>query len=1117
MLARIPLSYNSCKHFVRGRAHPAAGRITGSAGPRRYPGPIVEAAGTAAPAVVAVVVARNPGPWFDDVLDGLALQDYPNLSVLVVDAGSAPRVRPRVAARLAGAYVRRLDTDPGQAAAANEALTAVEGADFLLFCHDDVVLDRSAVRHLVEEAFRANAGIVGPKIVSWRDPGRLLAVGLSADVTGAPAPLVERGELDQAQRDGVREVLASPGACLLVRADLFATLGGFDDAVGANGEDLDLCWRAAVAGARTVVQPAARVRHLEARSERLPPDERRRDQARRRLRTLLVTSSPGTLARVLPRAAVLTVLEAVYAVLVGRPRQAGHALGAWLWNLARSGDVRRRRAALAAVRSVPDGEIRRLQVGGSTRVNTFLRGQRAGGQPRLRSVADAGRGLAVTLRQGDAQLALIVWVAVVVVLLAGSRHLITDAIPAVGHLPAFAPGDGAGDLVAEWASGWRRAGLGSDGPAPTAFGLLGLLGALLFGQMALLRTVLVLGLVAIGIAGGWRLTRPLGSVRGRLVGLLVYVAAPLAWNALATGRLEGLVLYAAAPWLLARLHQATGLAPWGSTGGERGPAVPDRPLVAQAVALGLVVALAAVLVPWVAMLVVVVALALAVGSLLTGDRVPVALAVVAAGGLAVAAVLHVPWSLDLLPSGGGWSAWPGLRPQGGAGDVPGLGQLLRFETGPIGAAPLGWAFVVAAALPLVIGRGWRFAWAVRAWSVAIAVVLLQWAAERGWLPFPSPVPEVGLAPAAAALALAAALGVVAFEVDLRGFGFGARQLAVVVAALALVAGALPVLGAAVGGRWDLPSGDLPTVLSVLDDEGDPTAFRVLWLGDPEAMPVAGWELDGGVAWALTEGAVPAPQDLWAGSPEGDTGLVADAVRAAAARRTTRLGRLLAPFAVRYVIVPQRLAPEPFDAPAHPVPPAVPTVLSQQLDLEERRLNEGVLVYENVAWAPARSALPRGDLPEDGGLAAAAATSLRDGEPVLPGRDGVTSFAGDVPAESDVLWSAGSSDRWRLEVAGAAAPRREVFGWANGFAVDDGGAATLSYATPGWRVPLLVLQVLLWLAAVQFVVVVRRWGHRDDDADPLGADVVDPSAGEGAATADGDGAAVPTPVLAEVRP
>ena len=94
------------------------------------------------PPVVAVVVTRNPGPWLEDTLLGLAQQDYPDLTVLVVDCGSPGRPhRPGRRACCRGRSSVASATDAGFAEAANEALHAVEGATFLLVCHDDVVLD----------------------------------------------------------------------------------------------------------------------------------------------------------------------------------------------------------------------------------------------------------------------------------------------------------------------------------------------------------------------------------------------------------------------------------------------------------------------------------------------------------------------------------------------------------------------------------------------------------------------------------------------------------------------------------------------------------------------------------------------------------------------------------------------------------------------------------------------------------------------------------------------------------------------------------------------------------------------------------------------------------------
>jgi len=72
-----------------------------------------------APSVVVVVVASDPGAWLEDTLAALAEQDYPNLSVLVIDASDRGDPTPRVAAVLPDAYVRKAGGQPGFGAAAN--------------------------------------------------------------------------------------------------------------------------------------------------------------------------------------------------------------------------------------------------------------------------------------------------------------------------------------------------------------------------------------------------------------------------------------------------------------------------------------------------------------------------------------------------------------------------------------------------------------------------------------------------------------------------------------------------------------------------------------------------------------------------------------------------------------------------------------------------------------------------------------------------------------------------------------------------------------------------------------------------------------------------------------
>ena len=102
----------------------------------------------------------------------------------------------------------------GSAPAANEVMRLVEGENgFFCFLHDDVALEPDAIRLLVEELYRSNAGIVGPKLVEWDRPQVLQHVGFAVDRFGETDPIVEPGETDQEQHDAVRDVFALPSAC----------------------------------------------------------------------------------------------------------------------------------------------------------------------------------------------------------------------------------------------------------------------------------------------------------------------------------------------------------------------------------------------------------------------------------------------------------------------------------------------------------------------------------------------------------------------------------------------------------------------------------------------------------------------------------------------------------------------------------------------------------------------------------------------------------------------------------------------------------------------------------------------------------------------------------------
>ncbi|KAA0232962.1 MAG: glycosyltransferase family 2 protein [Actinobacteria bacterium] len=1043
------------------------------------------AGGASVPAVVAVVVTYNPGEWFAETLQALADQDYDNLSVLVIDNASEQDPTAVVAEHLPNAFVRRLAENQGFGAAANTALEMIEGAAFLLLCHDDCAPAPDAVRAMVEEAYRSNAGIVGPKLVGWDDPERLRQVGYAADKFGFYAPLCEPGELDQEQHDVVTDVFALPPACTLVRADLFRELGGFTEGIDFYGENLDLCWRSHVAGGRVLVAPAASARHREAVGERRAGDDRRRLEFRHRLRTMLACYSPFHLLRVVPQALVLAFLEVFFSLITGRFRQARDVAGAWWWAVAHPGTIVGDRRGVKRLRAVPDSEVRELQVAGSARISAYIRGQIGAEEDQRRStMAAAGRTVVESLRSGPRRVTIFLWLAFLAVFLFGSRHLLTQSIPALREFAQFP--DSPATLWNEWWTGWRDVGTGSTAPAPTLLGALGVLGYVFFGALGLLRTVLIVGAVPIGAFGIWRLLRGTGSSRIRAAALFGYILNPLPYNALGEGRWQALILYAGMPWVVFALARALRVAPFGEPCDDAPTGVQRRSLRYQVLSLGLATAVLAAFVPFAVLLVVGVAVVLVVGSFFAGQlRGVLRVLVVAAGAAVVAAVLHLPWTLSFLQPEPSWALVGG--PEAPVTDAASFPDLVRFATGSVGGSPIGYALVIGAFLPVVIGRSWRFRWAVRGWFLVLASWALAWASSAGHLPFSLPTTDVLLAPGAVGLALAVAMGMAAFDLDLADYGFGWRQAASFVAFVAVFIATVPVLAGSVNGRWSLPAGDLVTTLSTLETDPADGGFRVLWIGRPDDLPVEGRPLGDGLVYATTTGPEPTVGDLYPGPVDDGSEVLGDSLELALAGGTNRLGRLVAPFGVKYIVVPSQWAPTPFVRTDTPLPEAFVGTISEQLDLAQFEVNPAVLAFENASWAPTVAEYPAGVLPDSDevDLPAVMRTDFDAARPALTDESGYTNREGDLAEHSD-LYVATGGDGWSVEVAGSELDQRGVFGWAQAYGVGAGGRAELAFSTPLWLIGAHTAEILVLVVLTMGLARARRRGGGEKAAPAGGA-------------------------------
>lgn len=1018
------------------------------------------------PSVVSVMVVHEPGDWFDETLRALAEQDYPNLrSLFLVTARSddeLDEISARIRAVVPGAFVRAAPGNVGFGPAVNEVLRLVEGDNgFFLVCHDDIAPARNAVRAMVAELFRSNAGIVGPKLVDWDEPRMLQHVGLGLDRFGEVDPVVEPGEFDQEQHDAVRDVFVLPSACLLVRADLFRALGGFDPAITFHGEDIDLCWRAHLTGARVVVVPDARVRHRERLAERRPDLHHRALTSRHRMRTVATLTGGSRLLGRSVQLVVLTTIELIVGLFTGRFGEALSSLRALGGLIPRTGSIAARRRAIRGQRVVHEREVLSLQDRGSSRLNSYLRGKETatfvGADATVRRWREASFG------------PLLAWFLVVLAIVVGSRSFILDGVPPVGEFLPYP--DSPRDLWESFRSSFDGRGVGATASNPTGWAVLAVASVLSLFHMDLLMTMSVVGLYVLGALGAWRLSTVFPVNRARIAGMVVYVGTPLVPAALGRGDWSTLAWYAALPWMvhLARrvvgLEAADPLAAAADLADGVAPIGPRHRLRALAY-LSLVVAVAAAFVPVVIVLWPAVGVALAVGTLLAGSswRVAAWFTVAAAASTALGYVLNAPWSF-----GWDWSSLVGATPAGPSGRS--VLEMASLSPTTDRFAILGAALLVPLVVAVLITRAWRLTWTVRALVLVVGFGAVLLAAERDVLGVAVPTPAMLSVPLALGYAIGAAAIVGGFGSDVLGRGFGWRQPAAVLANLAIVIGLVPAAVSIGNGAWHAPTTPMPTLLAT-QLPLDPAAgdYRVLYVGDPRVLPVPSRKYVDGIAYAITDAGPLDFTDRFAQPDTDADGAVTRALDLVATGATLRAGRLLAPLGIRYVVLPETDDVVSTDDDPIPLANGLTGSFQNQLDIGSVYGPPSLEVFVNQSWFPVGAQLT-GATADASGLAgedALVRADLSQATPAMVGIDDGAPEATGAVAPGVLHVGIPYDDRIELTVGDTNVPSRPGFGLTTAFDLDQAGDAAVAYGEDpnrGWWIAsLMVLWVVVLIVA-----------------------------------------------------
>jgi GT2 family glycosyltransferase len=1075
--------------------------------------------------VTAVLVSHDGARWLPQALNGLLGQERQVQRALAADTGSADQSLQLLSDALGPDAVHQFGRRTGFGTAVNETVrattplrphdlpyaisasgfdpvggaahdqfgdplghhdeladeqfgagTSVEPVEWLWLLHDDCEPRPDALLKLLQVAETTpSAAVVGPKLRSWYDRRQLLEVGVSIARSGRRWTGLDRREQDQGQRDQVRPVLSVSSAGMLIRRDVFEELGGFDPVLPLMRDDVDLCWRVAAAGHRTVVAPDAVLRHAEAASrERRPIDCARSDRPHRidksgAVYTLLVNSRTALLPYLLLRITLSTVLRALGYLLGKTPGQAVDEFAGLAQVLLRfgrilGGRVRRRRtrqpdalddrslfpAPGATTRAAVENLVAEFAGKTGNEAQSSRHGSVESGP-----VDDDSEFLEIEqfarLKRIARKPAPVLFAGLLVLTLIACRGLLGSGTLYGGALLPT-PG-GAMDLWRQYAASWQATGVGSSGGAPPYLGVLAALSTITLGNPGLAVSLLLLLTVPLSGVSAYLVSRPL--IDSRLVRAWAsagYALLPAATGALAQGRLGTAVLAMLLPPLARAAAVAVGLGIRRETAAKGG-----RPGWRSAWVAALLLTLTTAFVPLAWLL----GLLLAVGALLAAflrggafGQGPEVLRSLAPRCLAIVAtplLVLAPWSLGLLTHPARLLLEAGIPGAVGATATP--TGLLLLDPGGSGTVPgILVVGIVLAALSALLRADRRRAVAVAWGAASVAILGAVLVGTTKVVPGPGAQPVsawAGPATLIAGIALlsAAAIGADGARARVAGIDFGWRQP---VAALVLVAAGLAPVAAAgwwlvhgAGGPLQRGNGQLvPAFIAEQADTVDQVRTLVLSTSNSGGV----------VSYSLARGAGPtigsAETSVAAGPSSNLNALVANLVAGAGGDQADALAQ----YAIQYVLVQA------------PVSTQVNDTLNATAGLTRVNQQQSSSIWRitaNVARAVIQTP-------------GAADTSVPAG---------AVSVNATVPAgaEGRVLRIADAADpAWRATVDGTALTPVTVDGWAQGFQLPAaGGKLAVSYHESPMHLGWIAGQCFLALVVLVLALPGRR-DHNDDD-------------------------------------
>jgi GT2 family glycosyltransferase len=215
-----------------------------------------------------VILSYNGRKWHELFLPLIVSEAAAGYDVIIADNASTDDTAAWIEANFPTVHLLRIPINRGFTGGYAEALKQIQAKYYILLSSDfEVTEGWFRPLHQAMETVPKLAACQ-PKVRYWRERELFEYAGAGGGFMDKWGYMFCRGrifdtlEQDHHQYDDNIEIFWATGGCLVIRADLYHTMGGIDTDLYAHMEEVDLCWRLKNAGYRIGYVGSSTVFHV---------------------------------------------------------------------------------------------------------------------------------------------------------------------------------------------------------------------------------------------------------------------------------------------------------------------------------------------------------------------------------------------------------------------------------------------------------------------------------------------------------------------------------------------------------------------------------------------------------------------------------------------------------------------------------------------------------------------------------------------------------------------------------------------------------------------------------------------------------------------------------------